>query len=58
VTFENETYKLNLKDYYYKLNSYTKNLIGRLLGWCLCNHLLLSGCAMMFTARLFGCTLR
>jgi hypothetical protein len=29
VAYGSETYKLNLIDYYYKLDSYTKNLIGR-----------------------------
>jgi hypothetical protein len=32
-------------------------MVGRSIGKCLCSHLLLSGCAMRFTTRTFGCAL-
>jgi hypothetical protein len=58
VTFGNETYELNLTNYDYKYDIYNKNLVGRSFGRCLCNRLLLLGCAMRFTNRSFGCALR
>jgi hypothetical protein len=58
VAFGNDTYKLNLTNYNYKCDNYIRNLVGRLYGRYLRNRLLLSGCAMMFTIRSFGCALR
>jgi hypothetical protein len=57
VAFGNETYKLNLKNYNYKYDKYTRNLVGRSFGRYLCNGLFF-GCSMMFTTRLFRCALR
>jgi hypothetical protein len=57
VAYWNETYKLNLKDCYYKLFNYTKNLVDKSLGTCLRNRLL-TGCVMRFTAKSFGCASR
>jgi hypothetical protein len=57
VAFGNETYKPNLKNYNYKYNNYTRNLVGRSLGRCLSTRLL-SGSSMRFTIRSFGCALR
>jgi hypothetical protein len=58
VAFGNETYKLNLKNWKYKYDNYTINLVGRSFGRCLRNRLLLSGCAMRFATRSYGCALR
>jgi hypothetical protein len=38
-------------------NNYTRNVVGRSFGRCLCNRLL-SGSSMRFTTRPFGCALR
>jgi hypothetical protein len=40
VAFGNETYKLNIKDYNYKYDNYTRNLVDRSFGRCLRNRLL------------------
>jgi hypothetical protein len=40
VALGNRTYKLNLKDWNYKYDNYTKNLVGRSFGRCLRNCLL------------------
>jgi hypothetical protein len=73
VAFGNETYKLNLTNYNYKYNNYTRDLVGRSFSRCLRNRLLsgssmrftirpfgrlLSGSSMRFTSRPFGCALR
>jgi hypothetical protein len=57
VAYGNETWKQTLKTVTTKDN-FTKTLIDRSFGRCLHSGLLLSGCAMRFTARSFGCTLR
>jgi hypothetical protein len=57
MTFENETYELNLTNYDYKYDNYTRNLGGRSFGRRLLNRLL-SGSSMRFTIRSFGCALR
>jgi hypothetical protein len=41
----------------HKYNNYTRNLVGRSFGRCLRSHLL-SGSAVRFTIRSFGCALR
>jgi hypothetical protein len=35
VAFGNETYKLNLTNWNYKYDNYTRNLVGRSFGRCL-----------------------
>jgi hypothetical protein len=57
VAFGDKTYKLNLKNYNYKHNNYTSNLVGRSFGRCRRNRLL-SDSSMRFTIRPFGCALR
>jgi hypothetical protein len=57
VAFGNKTYKLNLKNYHYKYDIYTRNLVGRSFGGCLRNRLL-SGSSMRFTVRSLGCAVR
>jgi hypothetical protein len=47
-------YKLNHKNYNYKDDSYTRNVLGRSFGFCLHNRLLLSDCSMMFTIKPLG----
>jgi hypothetical protein len=57
VAFGSTTYKLNLKNYHYKYNNCTLNLVGRSFGRRLRNRLL-SGGSMRFTVRSFGSVLR
>jgi hypothetical protein len=54
MTFGNETNELNLTNCDYKYDIYNRNLVGRPFGRCLCNRLLLLGCAMRFTNRSVG----
>jgi hypothetical protein len=53
VAFGNETYELNLKDWNYKYDNYTRNLVGRSFGRRLHNHMLLSDSSVRFTIRSF-----
>jgi hypothetical protein len=57
VAFGKKTYKLNLKNWKYRYNNYTRKLVGRSFGRCLHNRLL-SGKSMRFTNRSFGRALR
>jgi hypothetical protein len=40
VTFGNKVYRLNLKNWNSKYKNYSRNLVDRSFGRCLCNHLL------------------
>jgi hypothetical protein len=58
VTVGNEAYELNLKTQDYKCDSYTKNLVGRLFGRCLRNHLgpcLTQMCINVFSVLMLSC---
>jgi hypothetical protein len=58
MAFGNETYKLNLKDYDYKYDNNTTNLVGRSFGRCLSNRHLSSCSFMRLTNMSFGFALR
>jgi hypothetical protein len=49
VAFGNDTYKLNLTNYNYKYDNYTRNLVGRSFGRYLRNRMLLSASSMRFS---------
>jgi hypothetical protein len=51
MAFGNITYNVSLRNYNYKYNNYTRNLVGRSFGRCLRNRLL-SGSSMKFTMAL------
>jgi hypothetical protein len=57
VAFGDDSYEPNFKNWNYKYDSYTRSLVGRSCDRCLHKRLLLSGCAMRFTNRQFGCAL-
>jgi hypothetical protein len=54
MAFGNETYEINLNDYNYGYNNYTRNQVVISFGKCLRNRLFLTGCAMRFTIRSLG----
>jgi hypothetical protein len=52
VTFGNETWELNVKNYGYKYDNYTRSLVRRSLCRSLRSRLLLSDCSISFLGRL------